>query len=496
MSKTILFVKYLKNISNFINSLLEENLNKLNFKNFSNLFKNNKIILTFVAVLVIFLSYLLIPSFYTKSDISMKLETELKKKLDLNFKFSQIIKYNFFPKPHFTIKESIITNQDEEISKINELKIFISIYNLFSLEKIKIKDLIIEKANFNFNKDNYNFFLDLLNKNFKEGNLIIKKSNVFFRNFLNEVLFINKILRMKYYYEPKELVNVFYSDNEIFNVPFSIKSYFNTDKKKFFSIINLNLLKLQIENELSFDDQKKIGKSNIILNKSKRNVEYQIEKNFFNFHIFDKSEQPNKTYKGKFNLKPFYADLEGDLDEINLSYLFSSNAFIAELIKTEIFNNKNVDFKLNISANKIYNNTNFTKINLNSKIQEGLIDADNTKFSWKDFVNFEIKESLIYVKDGELVLDGKLKIIINEPNELYKFLLTPKNHRNKIKQIDLNFIYNFDDKTAELKDIKIDNKINQNVNKILNNIILKKENLRNKVYFKKLLNQAIKSYPG
>ena len=62
---------------------------------------------------------------------------------------------------------------------------------------------------------------------------------------------------MKYYYEPKELVNVFYSDNEIFNVPFSIKSYFNTDKKKFFSIINLNLLKLQIENELSFDDQKK-----------------------------------------------------------------------------------------------------------------------------------------------------------------------------------------------------------------------------------------------
>ena len=301
---------------------------------------------------------------------------------------------------------------------------------------------------------------------------------------------------MKYYYEPKELVNVFYSDNEIFNVPFSIKSYFNTDKKKFFSIINLNLLKLQIENELSFDDQKKIGKSNIILNKSKRNVEYQIEKNFFNFHIFDKSEQPNKTYKGKFNLKPFYADLEGDLDEINLSYLFSSNAFIAELIKTEIFNNKNVDFKLNINANKIYNNTNFTKINLNSKIQEGLIDADNTKFSWKDFVNFEIKESLIYVKDGELVLDGKLKIIINEPNELYKFLLTPKNHRNKIKQIDLNFIYNFDDKTAELKDIKIDNKINQNVNKILNNIILKKENLRNKVYFKKLLNQAIKSYPG
>ena len=257
MSKTILFVKYLKNISNFINSLLEENLNKLNFKNFSNLLKNNKIILTFVAVLVIFLSYLLIPSFYTKSDILIKFETELRKKLDLNFKFSQIIKYNFFPKPHFTIKESIITNQYDEISKINELKIFISIDNLFSLEKIKIKDLIFEKANFNFNKDNYNFFLDLLNKNFKGGNLTIKNSNIFFRNSLNEVLFINKILRMKFYYEPKELENILYSDNEIFNVPFSIKSFFNTDKSKLFSVINLNLMKLQIENELSFVEKKK-----------------------------------------------------------------------------------------------------------------------------------------------------------------------------------------------------------------------------------------------
>ena len=52
MSKTNFFVKYLKNINNFINNLLEKNLNKLNFKNLSYLFKNNKIILTFVALFV------------------------------------------------------------------------------------------------------------------------------------------------------------------------------------------------------------------------------------------------------------------------------------------------------------------------------------------------------------------------------------------------------------------------------------------------------------
>ena len=44
--KTNFFVKYLNNISKLINSLLEKNLNKINFENLSYLFKNNKIIKT------------------------------------------------------------------------------------------------------------------------------------------------------------------------------------------------------------------------------------------------------------------------------------------------------------------------------------------------------------------------------------------------------------------------------------------------------------------
>ena len=51
-------------------------------------------------------------------------------------------------------------------------------------------------------------------------------------------------------------------------------------------------------------------------------------------------------------------------------------------------------------------------------------------------------------------------------------------------------------KSEERKDIKIDNKINQSVNKILNNVFFKKEDLQNKIYFKNLLNEAIKNYAG
>ena len=496
MSKTNFFVKHLKNINNLINNVLEKNLNKLNSKNLSNLIKNNKIIFTFVALLVVFISYLLLPTFYNKNDITKVLKNELQTKFDLNFKFSKNIKYNLFPKPNFVIVDSKILKNESEISKISKLKIFISINDLFSLKNIKVRDLILEKANFNLNTNNYNFFLELLNRNFQVGDIRINNSNIFFTNIENEVLFITKVFKMKYYFDSKELKNNFYSENEIFNIPFSVKSFFSEDNKKFLSTININLIKLNIENELNFEHDKKVGKSKINLNKIKRIAEYEVEKNSLNFHIFDKIDQPNASYKGNFNFKPFYAILKGKSVEINLNHLFGFNAIIAQLLKTELFNNKNIDFKLTINADNAYKNTQFKNINLNSKIQEGLIDVDNTKFEWRNFVNFELLESLIFVKEGELILDGKLKIDVKDYNEVYKFLLTPKNYRNKIDQIDLNFTYNFDQKIAALNDIKIDNKINQNVNKILSNIIIKKDDLQNKIYFKNLLNEAIKSYAG
>ncbi len=496
MSRTNFFLKYLKNISSIINSLLEKNLNKLNFQNISFLLRNNKIILIFVAVFVLFVSYLLLPTFYNQSDLSSKLKTELEKKFNLNFNFSQKLKYNIFPKPHFITENSVISGDKRETSKINNLKIYISFKNLLTLKNIQIQNLIIEKANFNLNKNNYNLFLNLMSKNFRDTNLIIEDSNIFFRSLDDEVLFINKIIKLKYSYDQKEIKNVLYSENEIFNIPFSMEIFFNEDKSEIFSNININLINLKIENKLSLNEDKKIGKVKFFLNKSKQIADYKIEKNSLKFYLFDKKDQPSSTYKGDFYFKPFYSIIEGEVDELNLNLLFGSNAIVAQLLKTEILNNKNIDFKFNIKADRILNNFYFRDINFKSKIQDGLIDTDKTEFKWKNFADFELLQSLIFVKNGELVLDGKIMIYVKNYNDIYKFLLTPKKYRKEINQIDLNFTYNFDKNTATLKDIKIDNKINQNINKILNNIIIKRDNIQNKIYFKNLLNEAIKAYAG
>ena len=490
------FTKSLKKINILIDNLLKKNLNNLNFNNFSNIVRSKNFFLTFAVLIILFFSYLSIPNIYDKLEVRNELRNQLQNKFNLKFNFSQNLEYNFFPQPHFVIKNSIISINENEISKVKEMKIYVSLKSLFSLEKVKVNDLILKNANFNINNQTNDFFLKLLSKNFKDSNFTIKDSNIFYRNNDGEVLFINKINKMKYFYNVKELKNTVISKNEIFNLPYSLESHNNRIEKKIFSNLDISFLGFKIENEIDFSNDIVKGKAKLNINKTKSIAHYKLDKNSFIFDITNKQNYQNFSYVGKINLNPFYSNLQGDEEIIDLSYLFNPNALIVQLIKTEILNNKNLDFNLKILSNKIKNYENFKDIFLYFKIREGLLDFDNTKFSWKNNANFKILDSLMFVKDNELILDGKLYIAINDSREIYKFLLTPKNYRKEIKKIELNFNYNFDQKLLSLNDIQINNEISQNLNKKLIGLMLKDNKLQNKVYFKSIINKALKSYAG
>ena len=496
MTKHNHFIKFIKKINLTINRLIENNLNKLNPSNFYKITKSSKFFLSLVVLIVLFLSYLLIPNIYDKTEISKKLNYQLQEKFNLDFNLSQNLKYNFLPRPHFIYKNSSISKDQSEISKIEELKIYISLDNLFSYENLKVKNLILKKSNFNLNNRTYDFFSKLLDGDFEDGKLIIKDSNIFYKNKNNEVLFINKILEMEYFYDIKNLENKVVSKNEIFNLPYSLELKKDDIEKKVFSKLFFNFLNLEIENELNFNNVIKKGLLNFTLNKNKFNATYNIKENNFTFNLFDSLENFNFFYKGEANFNPFYSKLEGQIKEINFFHLLNSNTLIPQLLKTEVLNNKRLNFKLNIYADESKNFSNFIKIYLNFKIEEGLIDIDNTKFSWRDNANFFLEDSLIYVKDGELILDGKLNLDIINSNKIYQFLITPKNYRVKFKNIKANFVYNFDQKVINLNNIIIDNKNNKDVNKTLKSLIFKKNKLENRVYLKKILNKAIKFYAG
>ena len=93
MRKQNKFTKYSKKINLLINSLLEKNLNKLNFKNLSNIAITNKVFITFLISSIIFFSYILIPHTYNKNDIRKELENQLLDKFSLNFVFSKNLKF-------------------------------------------------------------------------------------------------------------------------------------------------------------------------------------------------------------------------------------------------------------------------------------------------------------------------------------------------------------------------------------------------------------------
>ena len=496
MSKHNNFFRFLIKINQFINSLLERNLNKLNAANLKKILINNKIFLTIVLLIILFFSYLSIPNIFNQNQISAELKKNLAEKLNLEFNFEKKIDYKFLPRPHFITNESSLIFNEKKISEINKIKIYVSLDKLFSLKNIKIKNIVIEDANFNLNKSNYSFFIKLLNNNFKDIKFEILDSKIFYRNLENEVLFINNITNAKYIYDLNESKNILYSKNYIFNLPYLIELSDNEDQKKLSSKIEIESLGLQIENQFSYGEKFNTGLSEFNFLNLKSAAQYKANKNLFEFKLFDKAQKSKFSYNGKLKFRPFHSSLEGSAIEINFDHLFSANGIIKQLLKTEIFNNRNVDFKLKISANKIKNFDNFINISLNSKIQEGLIDLDETNFSWKDHVKFKLTNSLIYIENGKLILDSNSEIDIINLDEVYKFLLTPKNLRKEINKININFTYLFDEKIMNINDIKIDGALNKNLNSNFKQILFKDNNLQNKIYFKKLFNAAIRSYSG
>ena len=311
-----------------------------------------------------------------------------------------------------------------------------------------------------------------------------------------KVIFINKINNLKYYYDSKKLKNILYSKNEIFNIPFSLEAINYEEEKKLYTKLDFDFAKLQIENIFNYEEDTKSGSASLLYNKNKSLINYKANESFLEFKYSNELDNKKFLYTGKLNFKPFYSVFEGTTDALDVSYFFGTNAIIAELLKTEIFNNKNIDFELNINSNKIENNRSFTNLFLKFKIKDGLIDIDDTKLEWKDNSIIKLSDTLIYVKNGKLFLDGRSKVNITNIKNIYKFLLTPKNFRKKIKTIDFSFTYVFSEKAIMLSDIMINGKYNQKVNKRLNNIYLRDNDIQNKIFFKNMFNDIIEIYFG
>jgi hypothetical protein len=186
------------------------------------------------------------------------------------------------------------------------MKIYISFGNLFTSNDIIIKNVNLNKVNFDLNKKNYNFFVKLLNSNFSNFNLEIENSNIFYRNIENEVLFINKIDQLKYYYDLKDNKNTFVAKNEIFNIPYTVELKNHKDKKKILTKVNFDFLKLQVKNVLSYKQIPKNGLIEFSYDKNKSEGTYKLKRIYLVLIFLINHQVMNLNMKAKLILFHFF----------------------------------------------------------------------------------------------------------------------------------------------------------------------------------------------
>tara|TARA_B100000925_G_C21947769_1_gene447551 strand:- start:336 stop:1214 length:879 start_codon:yes stop_codon:yes gene_type:complete len=290
--------------------------------------------------------------------------------------------------------------------------------------------------------------------------------------------------------------NILNVKNEIFNIPYSLEIYNDKDRKKILSKLNINILKSLFETEYDYGEDLKKGFIDIINNKNKSKIDFNLNNKKLIFDINDKMNDTNFSYHGEIDLKPFYFDFTGKIKKIDIKYLIDPNSILQQFLKTRVLNNNNLNVVSKINAEKILPYQKLFNLLLNFRINEGLIDIDDSKFNWNEVADFVISNSLIYLDENNLILDGKMKIKIKSYDEIYKFFQTPRNFRKELKDLEFDFSYNFDQAMINIMNLKIDGKNDRVVGEILNKLVSQENLLQNRIYFKNLINRAIKAYAG
>ncbi len=496
MSKHNLTIKKIKKQILSINDLIESNFNKIRYfkSNYKKILlsKENRVILGLGIVVILTLTYFLVPTFYNKDNIQSQIKNQILKNYGVNIKFNENILYGLFPKPHFSTKNLSIFVDQKEIAVTNNLKIFIDIKKFISKELFST-DLVFYKTDFNMGLSDFLFFKKLLEIEPNENKIYFKNSNIFFKNNENETLFINKINNSKFFYDSKNLVNVLSSKNEVFNVPFKLIIKNDKFNKKISTEFNSKKIRLNIDSDTAYDNKKlKEGLLDILFINKNTSINYQIRENSLNFQ----SDDNKNFYKGTVDFKPFYLSASFNYEGLSSKNLFNNDSFFFDLIQSEILNNKNLNAILNFKVKDITNIDELNNLNLNVGIEEGNFGFSNSHIMWKDDLKIKFEEGLITIDDDGIKLVGTVYLNFKKVNNFYSSFQIPKKNRKKIEKIQLDFIYNFNNKEMRFDNPKVNGKQNPDLEELLNNFNSKSNRVFNKVKLKNFVNSFFRVYAG
>ena len=495
MNKDNQFAKNLKkqflsinnSLENFFNKikLLVLKIRKLKFD------PNNKTFLVFGIIFIIIFIIFSIPSFYDKKIIESKIQNQILNRYNIETRFNESISFSLLPKPHFVTKNFSILNDGNEIAKVRKFKTYISNDKYFSFNNIKIRNLLFEKAEFNLNRNDVDFFKKLLFTDPSTDLVEIKNSKIFYKNLAGDILFILKIFDSSFFYDYTKLENNLISNNEVFNLPFTIDVKNNYFEKKIFTKINSKKIRLKIQNEINYGKDFKEGKTDITLINKNTKLNYKINEKSLSYN----SEDEN-FYKGQIDFKPFYLTKSLNYKNLNFKNFLANKNLLIELFGSEILNNDNLNLDIDLSIENILNADQLNNLFLNIGIIEGYISLSDSTIMWNDSLKITLKESFLDIEDKNINLLGKLIFEFNNIENLYSAYQIKKNNRKDIKKIEIDFLYDFEKNNLNFDNPKIDNEFNLSLEKFIENFNKKKNRLFNKITFKNFVNEFFDAYAG
>ncbi len=453
--------------------------------------KNNKVFLVIVSIIFLTLVYFLIPTAYNKELIQKKIKNQIYQKYNIVVKFDNSIQYNFFPKPHFSSKNLSIRSDKRKIAEVKNFKIFIDFKNFFNFNEIQTQDVIFDKADFDFKKSDLRFFTNLLKTEPNRDVIKIKRSNLFFTNRDDEVLFINQINDSNFYYDLKNLKNALVLKGKVFNVPY--KLIIGNDKLN--EILDFEFtskkLVLKIENETDYKKENDTGNLKISF-KNKNNIfKYQINENSLDIT----SEDNNKIFRGLIEFKPFYLVSNLKYQSFRIKDLLY-NPFFIEILKSQILDNKNLNAVVNFDVKNVYDFDRFSDLSLKLKIEEGNYNFSNSNIIWKENVNVSFSDAFLDFDKEKINFNGRTSFDVKNQDEFFKFFQIKKDLRKNIGKIELDFNYDFNEEKITFDNLRIDNKSNKKIEEIISNFNSSSKKFFNKVTFKNFVNDILAAYFG
>ena len=461
----------------------------------------NKYIISFISLLFFYLFYLSIPNLYNKTWVQNTIENKLLEEFKINFSISSEISYNILPSPHFLIKNSKIFRQDDgktnSLSEIKKLKIFISQKNFFIKEKMYIKSVLINDANFSFYEQDFNL-LDKINiGKLSDKKIKVTKSNIFFKNNSDKTYSIVKISKAILFFDELKLFNILDLTGEIYNMPFSLslnQTHFSATISEVNRKVNIysKKIKLKIFNESTIKSSGIItGLNNTTILNSKISTKYNINKDKNRISFMDdesKVKNSKMSYNGNLSTEPFDLNLDIDLSKIEIAKIFNNDSIFFELLKTQLFFNENLSADISLSTKFLKRDEIFNRAKFNFNILNGTINFNQTKFINDKIGSLEVVNSLLYFDENKLILNSDIMIDIKNLSNLFSYLQTPKKNRITIKKVYFNLDFNISDNKIFFNNLKIDNGDNENgIVKIINDFYSNKDINTNKT--RRMLNK-------